>query len=186
MTKKEARKWFMNLRETIHPIDLSNKNEQLLRQLQLHFDWKNQCIATFLTMQNKLELDTAPLNDWLMQENQLCAPVSNFNRIEMDFFPLDNETEIHINTYGIPEPKETHCIDPQNIDIVLTPLLGFDQSGYRVGYGKGFYDRFSTRTSPSTIYVGLSLFEAIPELEDVHSQDKKLDFCVTPNSFYTF
>ena len=64
-------------------------------------------------------------------------------------------------------------------DMVLVPLLAFDKKGYRVGYGKGFYDRFLQNIE--TQKIGLSLFEVIDEINDVHLNDIRLDKCITPN-----
>ena len=72
------------------------------------------------------------------------------------------------------------------IDVVFVPLLAFDTNGNRVGYGKGFYDKFLSQCQPETIKIGLSFFEAEEEIADVYQDDIRLDYCVTPNKIYDF
>jgi 5-formyltetrahydrofolate cyclo-ligase len=55
-----------------------------------------------------------------------------------------------------------------------------------VGYGKGFYDRFLSDCRPHCIKIGLSFFEPEIDIVDVLESDIKLDYCVTPESVFTF
>jgi 5-formyltetrahydrofolate cyclo-ligase len=68
----------------------------------------------------------------------------------------------------------------------LVPLIAFDKKGFRVGYGKGFYDRFITRCHPGVITVGLSFFEPVDAIDDLTEFDVPMKYCVTPNNLYTF
>ena len=71
-------------------------------------------------------------------------------------------------------------VPTSKIEVVFVPLLAFDTNGNRVGYGKGFYDKFLSECHPNTIKIGLSLFEAETAIEDVISNDIPLTHCVTP------
>ncbi|MFZ0597958.1 MAG: 5-formyltetrahydrofolate cyclo-ligase, partial [Flavobacterium sp.] len=72
------------------------------------------------------------------------------------------------------------------IEVVFVPLLAFDNVGNRVGYGKGFYDKFLAQCKPRTIKIGLSFFEAENQIDDVFESDVKLDYCVTPEKIFRF
>jgi len=72
------------------------------------------------------------------------------------------------------------------IDMVITPLLAFDDKGYRVGFGKGFYDRFFASLNKEVKRIGISLFESCENIEDINEHDIPLTHCVTPNKTYSF
>jgi 5-formyltetrahydrofolate cyclo-ligase len=69
---------------------------------------------------------------------------------------------------------------------VFIPLLAFDKSGHRVGYGAGYYDRFLSKCKPDCLKVGLSFFEPVDEISDADEFDVKLNHCVTPSKIWTF
>ena len=87
------------------------------------------------------------------------------------------------NIFDIMEPQNENA-HQGSIDMVLIPLLAFDQHGYRVGYGKGFYDRFLQGIS--TKKVGLSLFPPVAEITDTDVHDVRMDLCLTPGEIYEF
>ena len=70
--------------------------------------------------------------------------------------------------------------------MVFVPLLVFDQHGHRVGYGKGYYDRFLDQCSESTLKVGLTFFDPVTKIEDIETHDISLDFALTPERIYAF
>ena len=99
---------------------------------------------------------------------------------------MTGNTKIKKNSYNIPEPVEGIEVPDTKIDVVFVPLLAYDEEGNRVGYGKGVYDRFLKKCRPETIKIGLSFFSPEEKIEDVSSNDIKLDFCVTPNGIIEF
>ncbi len=72
------------------------------------------------------------------------------------------------------------------IDVVFIPLLSFDYKGNRVGYGKGYYDRFLLNCKEECLKIGLSFFEEEQCVFDVEDTDISLDFCVTPKQVYQY
>ena len=89
-----------------------------------------------------------------------------------------------VNKFGIPEPIETQkSFFP---DVVLVPLLAFDNNKNRLGYGKGYYDRFLAQCPENTLKVGLSFFDPVSIIEDINRHDIALDHAVTPRGVYTF
>ena len=101
-------------------------------------------------------------------------------------FLQDDEMFFEKNQYGIPEPTGGVAVRERDIDIVFIPLLAFDKSGNRVGYGKGYYDRFLSKCRKDVLKIGLSFFPPVDSIEDVDFFDKKLDFCITPERVYAF
>jgi 5-formyltetrahydrofolate cyclo-ligase len=105
---------------------------------------------------------------------------------ELEHCLLTDQTTLKLNRWGIPEPLSGISISPQQIEVVFVPLLAFDQEGHRVGYGKGYYDRFLGECPKSTLKVGLSFFDPISKIEDIDTNDIALDFAITPERVYSF
>ena len=103
----------------------------------------------------------------------------------MEHFLLQENTKIKVSEFGIPEPENGVRLDPELLDVIFVPLLAFNLLGHRIGYGKGFYDRFLSLCRPESVKVGLSLFEA--EEKFIHeNMDFPLDYCITPKKIYGF
>ena len=84
------------------------------------------------------------------------------------------------------EPMDGVVTDAGIIDLVFVPLLIVDKLGYRIGYGKGFYDKYLPHCRPDCLKVGFCYFEPIEEIEGTHEFDVPLNLCITPNKFYVF
>ena len=104
----------------------------------------------------------------------------------MQHLHFDDEVELVHNAFGIAEPSAGKIVEPDEIDLVLVPLLAFDKHGYRVGYGKGYYDKFLSQCRKDVIKIGLSFFEPVDEIDDINQFDISLNYCVTPQQVYEF
>jgi 5-formyltetrahydrofolate cyclo-ligase len=87
---------------------------------------------------------------------------------------------------GIPEPNViAKFIDPIDIDVVLVPGIAFNRQGFRIGYGKGFYDTYLSRLSRNAVTVGLAYDESIVEHLPFEVHDVAVDFVATPERIIT-
>jgi 5-formyltetrahydrofolate cyclo-ligase len=120
------------------------------------------------------------------QQAKLCFPKTNLSTWEISFFQLDDLTQTSVNAIGITEPNSDVLTEPHTIDIFITPLLAHDSRGFRIGYGKGCYDRYFTQCNHAHRKVGLTVFDQPTEFECVEKTDAKLDVCYTPFSTYIF
>ncbi len=105
---------------------------------------------------------------------------------QLQHFLLTDQTRFQKNALGISEPVSGIEIEALKIDVVFVPLLAFDNKGNRVGYGKGYYDRFLARCKPDCIKIGLSFFEEEQDSFIIEPTDIPLDYCVTPEQLYDF
>jgi 5-formyltetrahydrofolate cyclo-ligase len=117
---------------------------------------------------------------------ETLVPRVNFQTGEIENLKFTPETELVVNVWQIAEPGGSELIATEKIDTVLVPLLCCDRRGFRVGYGKGFYDKFLSRCRPDCLKIGLSLFEPTEIIADINSCDVKLDYCVTPENIHNF
>ncbi|WP_238785037.1 5-formyltetrahydrofolate cyclo-ligase [Blattabacterium cuenoti] len=77
-----------------------------------------------------------------------------------------------------------HVISASLIEVIFIPLLIFDLKGYRIGYGKGFYDRFISLCSKNVIKIGLSFFPPIKKIINIHKNDLSIDIGITTDHVF--
>jgi 5-formyltetrahydrofolate cyclo-ligase len=128
--------------------------------------------------------------DWLRFSNpgiQLVYPKINPVDYSMQHILQEEDTYFEVNQYGIPEPINGN-VEVKNFefDVVFVPLLAIDFHGYRVGYGKGFYDRFMKNCKESCLFIGLNIFDNQIEIDDLNEYDIPLDYCISPNRLHKF
>ncbi|MEJ5962348.1 5-formyltetrahydrofolate cyclo-ligase [Pedobacter immunditicola] len=186
MNKAEIRKAAMQRRNALSPLQLQELSQQLLTQFsRLDLSTVN-VIHLFLPIEKKKEPDTYLMIDWLQLHHpaiKILVPRADFNTALMTHHVYTDSKGLEKNIFDIMEPQNEHA-HQGDIDMVLIPLLAFDQHGYRVGYGKGFYDRFLQGIS--TKKVGLSLFPPLAEITDTDVHDVRMDLCLTPDKIYEF
>lgn len=149
--------------------------------------WNFSTYHLFLPIQRQNEVDTSFLLSALQgKDKEVVISRSDFNEGSMRHFLLTEETPIKVNPYGIPEPQSGPEVEAQILDVVFVPLLAYDRKGNRVGYGKGFYDRFLNQCRKTTLKVGLSFFAPCSSIDDADENDIALDMCITPEEVYDF
>ncbi len=115
----------------------------------------------------------------------MLVPRVNFQTNAIENVKFTSETKLVKNVWDIDEPAQSGSVESWKIDAVLVPLLCFDARGFRVGYGKGFYDRFLKDCRADCLKIGLSFFAPVAEIADARDFDVKLDFCITPERIFT-
>ena len=188
MTKGEARKEFLQRRAALSEAEYHQLNFQLYQQFFAALNLSNvRCLHIFLSIEGKREVDTWPIIDRLRREYEhirLSIPKMKGDDLENIYF--EGLHQLKKNKWGILEPEQGVPTPVEKIDMVLVPLLAFDATGHRVGYGKGFYDRFLGDCRISCRRVGLSLFQPIEKIEDADEQDINLTHCLTPAKLFAF
>jgi 5-formyltetrahydrofolate cyclo-ligase len=120
------------------------------------------------------------------KDKQIIISKSDFKSFSLKHFLLTDATIIKANRVGIPEPQDGLEVPVAKIDVVFVPLLAFDRAGHRIGYGKGFYDRFLMQCKKETLKVGLSFFEPLKDHLEVEDHDIPLDVVLTPENIFSF
>lgn len=189
MTKAQLRELYKNKRAGIPALEKIKLADLLLinfQKIRLPFI---SYLHTYRAMPGQHEIDTGPFVRYLGFRNPgllVSLPKINRQTGKMEHYIYNEDTVLKKNKFGIEEPEGGDKLDPLLIDLVLTPLLAFDNKGYRVGFGKGFYDRFFTECRPDVIKAGLSFFEAGDSIEDTEPHDVPLNYCITPRTVYRF
>lgn len=189
MTKAQLRKIYKEKRKLISPKEKANWSDRILvnfKKLKLPYI---NCVHTYFAMDEQNEVDTQNILRYLKFANPgliTIAPKINIDTGEMLNYIFNENTRLAANKFSIAEPVDGEIIESVNIDLVLTPLLAFDAKGYRVGYGKGFYDKFLEQCRSNVIKAGLSFFEAEEAIDDVSQFDIPLNYCITPHTINCF
>lgn len=104
------------------------------------------------------------------------------NGDDLDVLPYDS-ANLHVGAYGILEPDGDNIVDPAVIDLAVVPGLGFDSRGYRVGHGKGYYDRLLSRMN--AVIVGVAFEFQVFDTIIVEPHDRPVNMVITPRSMFT-
>ena len=189
MTKNQLRTIYKEKRKEISSKDIEKFNDLILinfQKINLHFI---KCIHTYLSSLKLREPDTSKMIQYLQFKNpglKVVVPKIDIHSGKMHHFHFDETAELINNAYGIDEPDSGNKVAEQEIDLALVPLLAFDRNGFRVGYGKGYYDKFLSKCRKDTIKIGLSFFEPVDEIEDINQFDISLNYCITPQQLFIF
>lgn len=189
MTKSEARKIYSQKRKSITDKEKLLWNDLLLIQFQNVPLPDIVSVFSYIAMEKNNEIDTRNIINYLKFKNPgllLAYPVCDFNSWTMDAIVVDERTTFGVNRFSTIEPCGGDILSPKDIDLVIVPLLCLDEEGYRVGYGKGFYDKYFQQTKPGVIKIGLAYFAPIEKIQDRNEFDVPLDYCITPQCVYEF
>ncbi|MFT7073639.1 5-formyltetrahydrofolate cyclo-ligase [Patiriisocius sp. Uisw_017] len=186
MDKKSARKKHKELRTNLTEQQIEDASLKIANNcLQLPI-WEHTNYHIFLPIEKHHEVDTNYLLHILHgKDKTIIVSKSDFKTMEMKHYLLQENTALKVSKFGIPEPVSGIKIHPKVIDVVFVPLLAFDTKGNRIGYGKGFYDRFLSQCNKNALFVGLSFFEA-DAIFETEETDIPLHHVATPKKGYSF
>ena len=184
MKKSELRKIYLEKQKALTPDERDKASRLIAKSVFANFDLDSiRTLHCFLAIEKFGEIDTTPIIHGVWKNHpqvRIVVPRVNFDSGDMESIHYTAESETGRNRWLIPEPLEGEIIAPREIDMVLLPGLCYDHHGHRVGYGKGFYDRFLKQCRPDCVTIGLAYFEPVDKIDDVHEGDVQLDFVVTP------
>ena len=188
MTKSELRKLYLNKRQDLTASQRERLSQKISDNFFQNFDLgKIRVVHCFISIEKFHEINTAIIFLRLWQDFPhiiTTVPKVNFTTGELESLSFLPDTELSSGRWEIPEPTHNELIEPATIDMVIVPLVCFDLRGHRIGYGKGFYDRFLLRCRPDCIKVGLTYFPPIDTIEESAVHDVPLNYCVSPDQLF--
>lgn len=187
MLKSEIRSFYKEKRSGLSPNELERISSQVIALVRDSFSFKDKYVSLFLPIERQKEINTYRLLENILQQGGYpVVAKSDFSDLSMNLFLYESANQLKLNDYGIPEPTSGTEIQAEQLDVVFVPLLGLDDKGFRVGYGKGFYDRLLSRCKPDCVFIGLHLFDEFMNVDDLHQNDIALHMCFTPIKKYDF
>ncbi len=161
LTKEEARKAILRKRIEISP-DLKREKDRSIRRNLLSLEELCRARVILLYYPVRGEPDLIPLVRSLLKAKKEIA----FPRVEGDSLTLYTVSDLgslRRGRFGIPEPVDGKRVDPADVDLAVVPGVIFDRRGYRIGFGKGYYDRLLSGVGFLKVGVAYS-FQVLEEI----------------------
>jgi 5-formyltetrahydrofolate cyclo-ligase len=174
MDKKELRKIFLEKRKSIE--NKEEKSHEIFHKLKGLPIWKKAYIInTYVSIKD--EVDTRfIIYHALIENKRVFCPVILGN--DLKFGEITSINDLEKGPFGILQPKKIHEIDYNLFDIIIVPGIAFDIKGYRIGYGKGYYDRFLSKIKKG-IKIGLTFDDLILNNLPKDPYDQKVDIIIS-------
>ena len=175
MLKSKLRKKVLKIRKVANKNNLKIDFNKVFSLIKKNYLIKKS-IGGYFPVNYEVD-DLEILKEFAKKNYQISLPVikKNFN---MDFYKWSFDDPLKINQYGIPEPNSKKLIYP---DVILVPLVAFDNNLNRLGYGGGYYDRVIKKLSKTKKILKIGLAFSIQKINSVPvtKYDKKLDYIIT-------
>ena len=167
--KKEIRKKYIDIRKQIK--NKEEKSKIITNQIINHPKYiEANIIACYCSLKDEVCLDELMIHAW---ENKKIVVVPKVNGNDMEFYVIKNMNDLEIQSFGIREPKHNFVFDKNSIDLFLVPGVAFDMSGKRMGFGKGYYDRYLLDLD--TYKLGICFREQLDDNIPTDEYDIKMD-----------
>ena len=175
MNKSQLRKKILKIRKNNFNKNLKINTNNFISFLKINMNNINTLGGYY---PSNYEIDDLEILGLLEKKNfKISLPIIRKNN-QMDFFKWSNNDPLKINKFGIPEAISSKKFYP---DILLVPLVGYDNDLNRLGYGGGFYDRYIKKIEKIKKVIKIGLAFSCQKLKNIptNQYDKKLDFIVT-------
>jgi len=187
-SKADLRALFKEKRSQLSQDELKKGSEKIALTAEVFCEQHPELdhFHLFFPIKKLKEVNTYLIRDVLERRNKtLYTSVIGDSNDEMGTILVEKRAEFVKDRWGIPVPRNSELISPAKIQAVFVPLMVVDYKGQRIGYGKGYYDRFLVTIDPKVIKIGLSIFEPIHHVPS-ESFDIPLDYCFTPRNMFNF
>ena len=175
MIKSKIRSKVLKIRKNNINKNFEINSRRILNFLKIHnYNLKN--LGGYYP--TNYEIDNLKILEFFEKKNyNILLPIIKKNN-QMEFFKWSKNDPLKINKYGIPEPVPSKLYYP---DILLVPLVAYDNDLNRLGYGGGFYDRYIEKIEKRKKIVKIGLAFSYQKIKSVpiNKYDKRLDFIVT-------
>ena len=168
MDKTELRKHYTDIRKNVSDEKRKEESLEITKEL-LKLIKENSFSAVLLYAPKKFEVDVMGV----FEETDIPVYFPRCDKDEMDFYEVDDLSKLRPGNFSVREPEE-NCpkfIPKENEKyLIVVPGIAFDKNGYRIGYGKGYYDKYLSKFQAYDFYkVGACFKECM--IEDIYHDD---------------
>lgn len=186
LLKKEIRKKILEIKNALSTEIIQEKSRRIFEELKKK-DFYSNANNVMLYISFGSEVMTRPIiDDLLSRGKRVFIPVTVPATKALIVSELkDYEEDLQVGHFGVMEPKEEALrpVEPNILDLVIVPGVAFDQRGYRIGYGGGYYDRFLPRLPEKTTTVSLAFDMQLIDEVPISQYDIPVQYILTEESF---
>lgn len=177
--KAQLRNKYKEIRQNLDLQDKRSSDEKIKRKITDLWAYREEnLILTYVSLEN--EVDTKEIIKYALNDGKVVAvPRCVENTRNMEFYIINSIKDLEKGSFGVLEPNIEKCkkLDDSTKGLCIVPALAFDKRGYRLGYGKGYYDRFLSNFKGKSI--GICYFSCISERLPNGRYDKMVSSIVT-------
>ena len=185
LEKQYIRKKVLEQRKALSEADVTEKSSRILQGLSLlHSFQQSRLVMAYMDFRN--EVMTAGIIAYCLSRGKrvvlpYCIQLTQ-GACSLEIYEIrDISRDVRIGTYGILEPdrEKTRRLTAEVVEFVLVPGVAFDEKGFRIGYGAGYYDRFLESVPPHCVKAGLAFdLQVLPEVP-AEDHDRRMDVVIT-------
>lgn len=181
MNKKEIRTEIRKKRESLSEEYILKASQEIFRKLISEIDFLTASnIMSYMDFKNEVKTDK--LNEAILKIEKFLYLPKVIDKETM--IAIENNGEFEISPFGNREPIGKEYLG--EIDLIITPGVAFDKYGNRVGFGRGYYDRFFNKY-PNAKRIAIAFdVQVIDEKIEIDRYDKKIDMLITETNIYRF
>lgn len=179
MDKRDLRKQYLSQRKQQPPELLAAWSREIAAHLETTVEFQQaQMVMTYLSAHG--EVETLKLVKKLLAAGRsVCVPLCDVRTHTMTAHRIDRLEQLHPGSFGILEPAEENAVSVEDIDFIVVPGCVFSRDKHRIGYGKGYYDKFLSLPQRRAVTAGLAYGFCLLDGFETDIYDVKLDMVVT-------
>lgn len=189
MDKNTLRSVYLEKRKRLSEAEFEKRNKLLTKEFIKFFEEHHfKSVHIYIPIKKNKEPDTFPLIQYLWTERpqvDVITAISDLKSPTMQHVKITKHTTFLENKWSIPEPKDGAPYPVDKIECVLVPMIVGSKSGHRIGYGKGYYDRFLARCNPTTLLVGITIGPMLEGALYIDQFDIPMHYMITPFEQFT-
>lgn len=184
LRKKSIRKQHLELRALMSETDYKIRSEAICAHLMKLADQIGaRRIHAFLPIVSRFEPNITPALDHFISSGiSVVVPVANAQSRHMKHSLLIRDSGFETGAWGEPIPQKIDWVSYEQYDLIIVPMLAVDSKGFRLGYGKGYYDEFLSGVSGKTIGICYDN-ERIDEVP-TEKHDRPVDYVLTEKHLF--
>ena len=172
--KKQCRGELLRRRAEI--ADKEEKDNAVFRQV-LSFPRFQESKIVYFYASKPEETDTKALIAYALQAGKCVCLPRCMPQTALRFYQIQTTADLEKGNFGTWEPITARCNPAPKADICFVPGVAFDKAGYRMGYGKGYYDRFLSQNESYT--AGLCYTDLLVKKLPAEAHDKRVHAVIT-------